>query len=228
LNFKGLLALIGVMLFGAGMVMAISGATPTLVSQTRWAGDSAASVSTQGGNISVVNVTGTVLTSKWAEYSGNVSGRITLDDDGAGVAVYNWTWTPATGGAICTSTAPAYAFSTATTATAAQLDTEWGFTGTDADSAANTYTSTCGSALDFAQASVAGTTAAAAVQGSSTFMSCAVNDGSTGSKDDFGFCTQLQPAGSNYRGQTVNYELMVPTDNAPASSETYYFYLELN
>ncbi|MEW6036070.1 MAG: hypothetical protein AB1529_05635 [Candidatus Micrarchaeota archaeon] len=224
---KNILVLLGVLVMGAGLALAISGATPTQVSQTRWAGDAASSQTTEGGNISVVNVSGTALTDKWAAYSGNVSGRITLDDNGAGAAVFNWTWTPSTGGEVCVSTNSAYDFTAATTAAAAGIDTAWGFTATDADSAANTYTSTCGTALTFAQSSVAGTTAAADLQGFSSFLSCAVDD--TGAAEtNYAFCTQVQSAGTNYNNQSAHYELMVPTTAGPSATETYFFYLELD
>lgn len=226
MNVKKLSIMLAIILFGAGLVMAISGATPNQLSQTRWAGNAAGSVTTEGGNISLVNVNGTVLTNKWAEYSGNVSGSIKLTN---GVNnVYSWTWTPSTGGVLCTSTASSYAFGTATTSTAAQVDTDWGFTSSDADSSNNTYTTTCGSALNLGQSSVAGTTAAASIQGFSTFKSCAVNDGTAGAKAHYAFCTQLQSSGTNFNNQTVNYEVMVPTNNAGGATETYYFYLELS
>jgi hypothetical protein len=224
---KNLLALLSVMIIGASLVLAISGATPTQVSQTRWGGDAAANHTTEGGNISSVNVSGTVLTDKWAAYSGNVSGRITLDDNGAGAAVFNWTWTPSTGGEVCVSTNSSFGFNAATTATAAGIDTAWGFTAGDADSAANTYTTTCGTALTFAQSSVAGTTAAADIMGLSTFLSCAVDD--TGAAEaNYAFCTQIQSAGINYNNQSAHYELMVPTTAGASATETYFFYLELD
>ena len=227
MKLKNLFAFIGVMLFGAGLVLAISGATPTEVSQTRWAGDAASSQTTEGGNISVVNVSGTALTDKWAAYSGNISGRITLDDNGAGAAVFNWTWTPATGGEVCVSTNSAFPFASATTATAGGVDTAWTFSTTDADSATNTYTATCGTALTFAQSTVAGTTAAADLMGSSSFLSCAVDDGGA-AETNYAFCTQIQSAGTNYNNATVNYELMVPTTAGASATETYFFYLELD
>lgn len=212
---------------GSGLVFAISGATPTLISQTRWSGNAAASLTTQGGNISIVNVSGTELTTKWAEYSGNVSGTIVLSNDGTH-NVYSWTWNPTTAaGAICVSPGATYNFNSATTSTAGALDTAWAFTPTDADSATNTYTSTC--TLNFAQSTVT-STSAAVLQGTSTFKSCAINDGLGTAKADYGFCTNLQPtsSGKNYLGSSVNYEVMVPTPQFASSAQTYYFYMELN
>jgi hypothetical protein len=225
MNMRTILALIGVMLFGAGIVMAISGASPTLVSQTRWAGNAAGSEVTQGGNISIVNVSGTVLTNKWAEYSGNVSGSINLTN---GVNnVYSWTWTPATGGVLCTSTGSSVTFGSATTLAAGTIDTDWGFTAGDADSATNTYTSTCTGGLNLGESAVSANTSAATLQGFSNFKSCAVNDGTAGKAHD-AFCSELSNSGVNYNNATVNYEVMVPTNNSGGATETYYFYLQLN
>jgi hypothetical protein len=220
MNFKNILALFGVMLFGAGLVMAISGATPTLVSDSRWAGTAATSDETEGGNVSAVNVDGTVLTDKWAAYWGNVSGTVLLGDNTN--QLYTWTWTTGTGGEVCLSTASALSFAAATTATGANVDTAWSFTGTDADSGDNTFGGSCN--LAFAQATVTGTEQID--HEDSTYNTCVVYDGAGTSETDYAFCSVIGTA-TAYNGAAANYEVMVPT-SAGAGSETYYFYVELD
>ena len=203
--------------------MAISGASNVaIVNEARWSGSAAPSDETEGGNITYANVTGTVLTDKWASYFGNVSGNITLDDNGANASVYSWSWALATGGEICLSTASAYDFSTPTVATGANVDTAWAFSGADADSGANTFAGAC--TLDFAQGSVVGTQYID-IKGASTYNSCVIYDGAGAAETDYAFCTALAD-GLNYNSSTVHYEVMVPTTVGNVL-ETYYFYVEL-
>lgn len=220
MNFKNILALFGVVLFGAGFVMAISGATPTLVSDSRWSGATAGSDTTEGGNISAVNVTGTALTDKWAAYWGNVTGSIVLGDNTN--QLFTWTWTPGTGGEVCLSTASAFDFSGASTATGSDVDTAWSFTGTDADSGDNTFGGSCN--LAFAGGSVTGTEMIN--HEDSTYNTCVVDDGAGATESDYAFCSNIGTANA-YNGIGANYEVMVPTTSG-ANTETYYFYVELD
>jgi len=220
MNFKKVLALFGVVLFGAGIAMAIGGATPTLVSDSRWAGATAGSDTTEGGNVSAVNVTGTVLTDKWAAYWGNVTGSILLGDNTN--QLYTWTYNPTTGGEVCLSTASAFDFSAPTTATGAAVDTAWSFTGADADSATSTFGGSCN--LNFATATVSGT--ARIDHEDSTYETCVVYDGAGTAETDYAFCSAIGTANA-YNGVAANYEVMVPTTTGTAT-EAYYFYVELD
>jgi hypothetical protein len=218
MNMKNLFAVIGVIIMGASLALAIGGATPTVVSESRWAGAAAGSDTTEGGNITVVNVTGMQLTDQWAAYYGNVSGNIVLGDDTN--AVYTWTWTPGTGGEVCLSEGSAFDFSAPILTTGPAIDTAYSLLG--ADNAANTVTgSTC--TLDFATASVVNT--AQIDHTSDTYYTCAVNDGAGPAKANYAFCGHLDTA-TAYNGDAANYEVMVPTSPG-AGTETYYFYLEL-
>ncbi|MBD3210102.1 hypothetical protein GF318_01855 [Candidatus Micrarchaeota archaeon] len=117
-------------------------------------------------------------------------------------------------------------WSGASPAVAANVDTVWGFTGV-ADSAANTFTTT-NCSLTFAQKSVVNTSNVT-LAGASTFTTCVIDDGNTSLKEDFAFCTAIDNAGTNWNGESANYELMVPTDDSsPTATETYYFFAELN
>ncbi|MDD5340373.1 MAG: hypothetical protein PHV13_03925 [Candidatus ainarchaeum sp.] len=226
--YKNILAILGILLVGASIVMAISGATTTWVSDTRWSGNTSGSDITQGGNITALNIAASVLTSKWASYYGNVTGSIVLGDGNANV--YSWTLSEGSVGEVCVSTNTSFNFTSAATATGANINTAWGFTATDADSGNNTYrSSNCN--ISFAQANITNT-GNVSLQGSSNFNNCVIRSGTVaaGTTGFLAFCTNLQPrsSGLNYAGQPANYEIMVATNNAPGATETYYFYAELS
>ncbi len=226
--YKNMLAIIGILLVGAGIVMAISGASTTLVSDTRWTGYAAGNDTTQGGNISALNIAATALTSKWASYYGNVSGTIVLGNGSNNV--YSWTWAQGTGGEVCVSTNNSFDFAAAVTATGANINTAWGFTANDADSGNNTYrSSNCN--LNFTQAAVTNT-GNVSLQGSSNFNSCVIRSGviAAGTTGLVAFCTTIQPSatGLNYLGVPANYEILVATNNTAGATETYFFYAELS
>jgi hypothetical protein len=223
LNFEKILLAIGFVLAVSGLILAIGGATPTLSHTTRWAGGTATSIGTEGGNITGVNVAVSELTDRWAEFNGNVTGTIVLGDGSANV--FSWTWASTGGGEVCVSTNASYDFSVASNATANYVDTAWSFPSA-IDNATNTYTgNTCN--LTFATASVTNTSYAD-ITGSSTFNSCAVKATTLSTKPYFAFCTAIQATGvgKNYANNNANYELMVPTSYG-AGFETYYFYAEL-
>lgn len=222
MNFKNILALFGVVLFGAGLVMAISGASVigSEVERGRWAGLTAGSAATEGGNISGVNINGTTLTDRWASYYGNVSGDILLTDSAGTNNVYVWAWTPADGGEVCLSDASGFAWSSAAVTTAAAVDTDMGFA-SGADQAADTYTDASVSITFNGLATI--TSTGTALMGSSSFDNVAVTDST-----NFAYCTDIDTAGTNYNGESANYEVMVPTPDGASGPITYYFFAELN
>ena len=99
----------------AGVLMAIQGATTNNNAgsgavEVRWTGATAGSNATQGGNITNANITGAVqLTTKWADFYGNISGNTIALRDAAGNYVYTWAYSTAAGkGEICLSTASTF------------------------------------------------------------------------------------------------------------------------
>jgi hypothetical protein len=208
--------------------MAISGASTTWVSDTRWSGNTTGNDTTQGGNITALNIASSVLTAKWAAYYGNLSGTMVLGDGTANI--YSWTWTEGTGGEVCVSTNSSFGFTSGTTANGTHINTAWGFTATDADSGNNTFTSmNCNLAL--AQATITNT-GNVTHKGSSNFTTCVIRSGivASGNTGLLAFCTNVKPAanGTNYLGNAANYEIMVPTNNTIGATETYFFYAELS
>jgi len=218
--------LIGIMLL-SGIAFAMTGATVgSEVERGRWAGNAAQSVATEGGNISGVNVTGTMLTEKWASFYGNVTGTIVLTDSAGTNNVYSWSWTAADGGEVCLSQDSSFPWASAETTTRAEIDTAFGFT-SGADQAADTYTdASCSITIN----EVAGATSSTgtSLMGSSSFSNCILGDGTEAAEADFAFCTDIDNAGTNWNNEAANYEVMVPTTQTAGATETYYFFVELN
>ena len=233
--YKNILAIFGILLVGAGIVMAISGASVSGGGSTRWSGDASGSNVTQGGNITAINIALSTLTSKWASYYGNVSGTLILGDGSNNV--YSWTWASGTGGEVCVSTNSTFNFAAAhNMSNGTGIDTAWGFTGTDVDSGNNTYSAYVGKQgcnLNFSTANVYNTSNIT-IQGLSNFKNCVIGANTTamvaGQTHLLAFCTVIQPvsSGLNYKGQPANYEVMVATNNTVGATETYYFYAELS
>jgi hypothetical protein len=224
----------------ADIVMAISNASVSGGGpQARWAGNisSAGTNTTQGGNITAINIASYSLTNKWADFYGNVSGAISLGDS-SGV-VYSWAWSTTSGGTVCLSTNASFPFSSAHNMTnGTGIDLAWGFTTTDSDSANNTFggnnsglanANKCN--LNFTQTNITGT-ANVSLQGSSTFTDCLIGANSSaitsGQTYNLAFCTPISSSGTNYRSVPSNFEVMVATSNVPGVKTTYYFYAELD
>jgi hypothetical protein len=235
MNFKSILALFGVMLFGAGIVMAISagtGASPTEVTNTRWAGNASGSLTTEGGNITNADISGTTLTDRWAAFWGTISGTINLTD--GTYNVYTWAWTPANGGIVCLSTNSSTSFESVTAGGApavAAVDTRFQLgPSTVADTAAKTFTTTS-CTLPFSDGNI---TSAANVTDVAGWDTCLVTDGATAAETDFAFCQVIKNSGSSFTGASANYEVMVPTTPGGTTTpgtedtETYFFYMQLN
>ncbi|MEM3422345.1 MAG: hypothetical protein QXF86_01685 [Candidatus Bilamarchaeaceae archaeon] len=226
---KFLFVFLGLLLLGSGLVMAISNATAARDADlARWGGQtSAGSIITEGGNISQVNVSAGTLTDRWAGFFGPVNGYIYLTDAGNGTTSYLFRWTAsAPSGWVCVSTNNNFPFGSANGATAGDIDTVWGFTGAT-DSATNTFTSSTCDITFYNPSNTISGTANADHGSSSTFETCAIDDGTPGDKASFAFCSAINQAGTNYGGVAADYELIVPT--TPGSeTETYYFYAELD
>jgi hypothetical protein len=224
---KSILIPVLVMLFGAGIAVAFSAATPTVISQTRWVSESSNNFTTEGGNITYADISGMLLTDRWAAFFGNVSGAIILGDNAN--QVFTWSWTAAVGGQICLSTNNAYDFlnaQAASTTDAQALDSGSTFNlGAATDNAAGTFTTAdCTLPLNNTN-SITGT---ANVTTAGGFDTCLIKDGATSSKNDFAFCTNINSTGANFEGNPAHYQVIVPTTPAIGSIESYFFYMEMN
>ena len=208
--------------FFCAPLFAISNITITGQSSTRWNGAiSASSVTTEGGNISAVNITTSQLTTKWASFYGNVSGTIILGSSSTSV-VYTWTTTNSAGGEVCVSTSATYPFSLMSNTSAANIDSAFGTTGIP-DDAASTFTTLCPPYINVGGSNNLTDYTAAQTQGSSTFFTCAANTSSGTDADNHAFCTAINGSGKNFDNVASDFELMVPTG---ASTRAYYFFME--
>ncbi|MBD3210424.1 hypothetical protein GF318_03510 [Candidatus Micrarchaeota archaeon] len=203
------------------------GANVTNISRhARYQGGSAGNADTEGGNVSGVNISSSTLTEKWAAFYGNVTGNIVLTDVVGTNILYSWLWEPADGGVVCLSTNSSLATEYVAGASGSDIDNAWGFTATASDSGANTFN---GTDCDLPVGSATVNDSAYADTGAAGgFRTCAVKATSSPAKDQMIFCSEIAPSGTSWNGLTVNFELMVPTPEAVGSTETYYFYANLN
>ena len=221
---KMLLGLVVVCLMASSAFAISSAAATSTKVDYRWGGNTSGGtgVTTQGGNISLLNISTTQLTSKWASFHGNVSGTIRLSDTQAGNAVYVWTYSSANGGEVCVSTASTFPPAAPGTAVTSEIDTAFNTTGAP-DNAAGTYNTTCPT-LTISTGALTGFIAAA-TQGSSSFTTCAMKSGGAGAANH-AFCTNINATGKNFNNTNANYELLVPS--TATKGGTYYFYMELS
>lgn len=235
MNTKTILTLLGVVLFGAGLVMAISGAAVSGVSpQERWVvNDTAGNVTTEGGNITYVDVDVNSLTDRWAAFYGNVTGGLVLrDNTNVTAAVFEWiSWNASAGGVVCASRGGTIQWTTVGAITGALIDADMSFAGTEADAAVNTFDDTDANcdAMNFG-GGLLGVASAFADHATGTYWTCAYNvtvaSPTVGSVP--AYCTNITDGNLNFKAEPVNYEILVPTVFGPAQTTTYFFYAQLN
>ena len=237
MEFKKILTLFAVFLAVSGVALAIGGANiETSTPQDRWSGDTPLdSDTTEGGNITFLELNGTSLTDRWAGYYGNITSVVlylTDQDGGATNYLYHWEGAggPAdwTSGIVCAAEDSAFDWGNAAAATGVQVNSAWSF-GSVADNATNTFLSS-GCDIDFTATGDADVTGAAMIahDSLSTFSTCGIHDGASAAEGDFAFCTPNvtdTTTGVNYKGDAVNFELIVPI--TAAATDTYYFFLEV-
>ena len=218
-----IIGILVVSLFLAGVLFAVSGANLGTAAPTRWnALVTAQSITTQGGNLTSVNVNTTQLTSKWAEFSGNLTGVTVLGNTTN--YVYAWTNSLSTGSVCVSTNSSINVFTGLGNATnTSQIDTAFSTSGSP-DSANSTFNVGCPVATPLINSiNFTGFTAAKA-QGSSSFWTCAANLTGNTTQGAYVFCTGYNSTGKNYLGTGANYEVIAPSGNPT----TYYFYAQLS
>lgn len=208
---------------GAGGYAVLHGAEVSGTGLQRWGGLAAGNHTTEGGNISAINLSGETLTNKWAGFFGNVSGSLLLADNQSSV-IYQWLWSPADGGAVCASTNQSLSDQNLSGATGAEIDSAWGFAPASADSGTNTFNYTNCSIM-IGMETISGADCADTGQ-AGAFMTRALGLAPAPAKAQMLFCTNITN-GQMYDGSTGNYELIVPASDAVHATETYYFYANL-
>ncbi len=187
---------------------------------------------TQGGYIANATVGAQdQLTDRWAGFYGQVTAaNIILAASGDSNYLYEWAGNLSYGGEVCVSIDPAFNWAVVESSTDADIETAWTF-GAVLDSAANTFNNT-GCAMNFTGRDTAQTNNAdwADHQGSSNFRTCVYRDVTSDfipTANDLAFCCEISDDDTGYDGATVDYELIVPTNDSPGGTETYYFFVEL-
>jgi hypothetical protein len=200
----------------------------TVINTSKWGSNiTAGNFTTEGGNVTQVNLETNSSTEKWAGVHGNVSANLLLSESNATTYMYLWIWNSSSGGEVCTTQSPLPDWTQLAITTKGAIDSAFGFPPSSADSANNTLTDS------FAHFDINGlslSTTGTQIQGYSTFVSGALSiSANATAESDFLFCSNITN-GKNYANQSVNFEMMIPTTSAagPGPFETYYFFVELS
>ncbi len=192
-----------------------------VVSTGKYTPTGSANVTTEGGNVTNLDLAGNISTEKWAGYWGNVTGEIVLTPGTS--LFYSWVWDSGNGGEVCAVAAPSgFDWSTLATPVAANIDAAFGFLTGDTDDTGNTLGNPC-------TVTVAGQTPSGIgdLTGVGGFETCAISDGGT-AKANYAFCVNITQGGSLFNSATGDYELLAPTNETAGATETHYFWLELD
>jgi len=214
--------LLGIILIG--LVFAIQPAESWTVGGTgKYTQQFHANVTTEGGNVTNVDLSSNISTEKWAGYWGNISGEVVLSP-GTNL-FYTWAWTSANGGEVCAVAAQSgFSWSTVQATAAVAIDNIWGFSGVD--NAANTLNDASCNVFVAGNPIVGSTGSFTGVGG---FETCAVADGAGPvAKSDIAFCANITQNGALFNGQPGDYELLAATNETAGGFETHYFWLELD
>lgn len=179
----------------------------------------------RGGNITNLELSGDVLTSKWQGYYGNVSGTITLRD-AVGNYMINWSWSEVSGEVLATTNSSPNWSATLVAANNTSIDTAWHFNASDIDSAANTFTNATEEVTisgDTATTAQARTYNSTGTKAWNTTVVGGLN--TTGYKDHYLFAGIIVADGNSYNNRTIDFQMIVPTEE---DQDTYYFYMELS
>jgi hypothetical protein len=192
-----------------------------------------------GGYISEANLSTSSSTTKWQGYYGNLSGYIVLADS-SGHAMFNWTALISNGGevfAVARAAVPTFTvvdtndITEANADTALTTDSTWSAVGSDS------VTLTFSTDNDNSVFYVAGQTVTASTRnrlytldsdGNSAFQEVILTDQS--SIDDVGdmiWTCLIVDNSENYKGNTSDFQMIVPTTDKAGLTTTYYFYVEL-
>ena len=188
-----------------------------------------ANETTEGGNVTGYNLTGNESTEKWAGYYGNVTAWKVLGLDGSRL-MYGWSWDALNGGEVCASTGTTFDWDSPAPVAGTDVDDVWGFDSSDSDSANMTLTTTA----NYYVAEHSGTTNGTYTYNGSragVWQTFVLGDGSgfaPGNKNGLAFCVNISGTQTAFTGDPHMFQLMVATNDAPSTYESYYFFLELD
>ena len=230
LAVMALMALIAVVPAGAADP---TNATASTVSNASYSDASVAqSAVAEGGNITEVTVGVSLQTNKWQGYYGTITSGFSLKNSG-GTSMYDWSGTTVAGEVYATqdSDVTAAEWAALEGKTGANVDTAFIFTGTDADSAANTFN------LEPAANVTVGNNNVTAVNdsevktknnaGTAIWETIALGPSSVaaGEYSKMVFAGVIIDGGNAYDNSAKDFQMIVPVQSSPAP---YYFYVELD
>lgn len=215
----------------------VSGGTLTEGDTGRLSGSAAGSDGAQAGNVTEINISSTSSTAKWSGYFGHVTTSLKLGI--ASDVLYDF-------GSVVNnqiksvfaSSDSAFDFSNLLAATVGEVDTTWGFSTPDVDSATSTFTG----ATTIAQVASVPTVGLNAYEdtGTAECAGCVLNTSiyksglfkdtaSPANEIDFAFGVSVDADERDFKNQTlVDYELVVPVNTSGlGGTETYYFFLDV-
>ncbi len=187
--------------------------------QDRGTGSTSESLTTEGGNLTEINVSGTSITSNWAGFYGNLAGGIELSDSSSN-KFFEWTVTDMTGAVVYATNAAVSDWSGATIQPATNTDMPAYINSAGTDNFTNTYDST----EAFVSASLN--------EANTPYVTTFDSTGNPGNLKSYALTdtSALIWAGlavnndDAFNGGVVDYQILVPADN---SGQQYNFYLEL-
>jgi parallel beta-helix repeat protein len=209
-----------------GQPVELFGVNVTNQSLPRWEGSShAGNATTAPGNLTMADISASMLTDHWAAYFGNISDMDIILGDNASVLVYSWIWDAANDSVLCVSTNSSVHTFEAFPGKRANVDTAWSFDATASDSANNTFTGT-NCTLDLGASSISDMDYADTGYPGG-FRTCLLKMAISPIKDQMLFCTKTISNSTLWNDEIGDFELLVPTPYAPGPNgyETYYFYM---
>ena len=201
-----------------------TGAACSAGSPQSWNGSAICNVTTQGGNITEVNLTVDSQTLAWQGFFGEVSGNITLRDN-SGDQMYSWPGAAVTG-EVYASSSNSIDWTTVTGVTLCTVDET--LTGTGSDRVNNTFTrnnSVSGWSIGTVAVTDACQTYTYVNNASQTTSFEEIILSATGATSIY--ATKINADTTGFDGLTHDYQLIVP-ETTTSSTTTYYFYAELS
>lgn len=189
---------------------AVQGATVSEISTGQLTETTAGSDVSEGGNVTMMNLTASVSTDRWQGYYGNVTGTLAL---GYNSDVF-YSFAGATALTVFASQNQNFDFTNLNETTGAAIDTAWSYTGGN-DLAASIYAGTV---------DVGGVVTQVATLASGNHVTAIFDDDGGVAKNNYAFGVNVSSAAC-FDGTTCDYELLVPAD--AQTGETYYFFVEI-
>jgi len=220
-----IIAIIALTIFAWAAYAAPDGASLTVGLATTGNATSPGNFTTEGGNITQVNLSVDSITSVWQGFYGTVSGALTLDDS-SGNTLYNFSFVDANGGEVYASRNSAVAFASIAVNNFCTVDEL--LTGTGTDRVNNTFTNNTNPSFLVGSINITANTACATntlnSTGQSPFPEVILND-TTSTIPVYASIIKNDHTGFN--GKTVDYQMLVP-ENQTAANTLYFFYAELS